>query len=170
MAWTFVPLTEYHGGGKAATLEPLEEHLDAYKAHMVQNYGSGVQACYRGPRLYDTDITKKLVIEQIQHYKKYRDILNADIVHLRRPDGRSWDGFLHVNPGSEQKGLLMLFNPTDRLIDAKVRVPLYYTGLSDHAVLAEKGKQPREYSLDRKYEIELAVKIPANGHNWFTIE
>ena len=49
MAWTFVPLTEYHGGGAEATLEPLGEHLDAYKAHMVQNYGSGVQACYRGP-------------------------------------------------------------------------------------------------------------------------
>jgi hypothetical protein len=55
MAWTFVPLTQYHGGGAAATLEPLAEHLHEYDAHMTQNYGSGVQACYRGPRLYDTD-------------------------------------------------------------------------------------------------------------------
>ena len=55
MAWTFVPLVQYHGGGAAATLEPLKDHLDAYKAHMDQNYGSGVQACYCGNRLYDAD-------------------------------------------------------------------------------------------------------------------
>ena len=60
MGWTFVPLTEYHGGGAAATIEPLADHLDAYEAHMAQNYGSGVQACYRGPRLYDTDSTLQL--------------------------------------------------------------------------------------------------------------
>ena len=59
MGWTFVPLVEYQGGGKEATLEPLSEHLDAYQAHMRQNYGSGVQACYRGKRLYDTDVNQK---------------------------------------------------------------------------------------------------------------
>lgn len=97
MGWTFVPLTEYHGGGAAATLEPLSEHLPEYNAHMTQNYGSGVQACYRGLRLYDTGTTRVLVAGQIAHYKKYRDILNADIIHLRRPDGRDWDGILHAN-------------------------------------------------------------------------
>ncbi|MFK7979993.1 MAG: alpha-galactosidase, partial [Saprospiraceae bacterium] len=84
MNWTFVPLTAYHGGGKDATLEPLSEHLDSYAAHMTQNYKSGVQACYRGPRLYDTEATKNLVKTNIDHYKKYRDILNADVIHLRR--------------------------------------------------------------------------------------
>ena len=58
MCWTFVPLTQYHGGGAAATLEPLNDHIPDYKAHMIQNYGAGVQACYRGPRLYDTPETK----------------------------------------------------------------------------------------------------------------
>lgn len=47
--WSFVPLVEYHGGGAAATLEPLSEHLFEYKMLMVQNYGAGIQACYRGP-------------------------------------------------------------------------------------------------------------------------
>ena len=41
---------------------------------MMQNYGSGVQACYRGPRLYDTEETKQLVITVVDWYKKYRDI------------------------------------------------------------------------------------------------
>jgi hypothetical protein len=56
-----VPLVEYHGGGEAATLEPLSEHLDAYEGHLAQNLGAGVQACYRGPRLYDTEETKAVV-------------------------------------------------------------------------------------------------------------
>lgn len=28
---------------------------------MFQNYGAGIQACYRGPRLYDTPETKEAV-------------------------------------------------------------------------------------------------------------
>src|SRR5690606_23153900 len=88
MSWTFVPLTEYHGGGAAATIEPLNTHLESYKAHMVQNYGMGVQACYRGSRLYDTERTKATVIEVVDWYKKYRDILNSPIIHLKRANGR----------------------------------------------------------------------------------
>jgi hypothetical protein len=45
-------------GLSAAALEPPAEYVDAYEAHLAQNLGSGVQACYRGPRLYDTDETK----------------------------------------------------------------------------------------------------------------
>ena len=68
--------TQYHGGGAAATLEPLSEHLADYRAHMMQNYGTGVQACYRGHRLYDTEETKQTVKEIIDWYKRYRYILN----------------------------------------------------------------------------------------------
>ncbi len=62
MSWGFVPLTQYQGGGDSATLEPLAEHLSDYEQLMMQYYGAGIQACYRGPRLYDTDSTKALVI------------------------------------------------------------------------------------------------------------
>ena len=90
MSWGFVPLTRYQGGGPEAVLEPLSEHLKDYKQLMMQYYGAGVQACYRGPRLYDTDSTRKVVSETIAWYKKYREIPNADIIHLRRADGRDW--------------------------------------------------------------------------------
>lgn len=169
MSWTFVPLTEYHGGGAEATLEPLAEHLDAYKAHMVQNYGSGVQACYRGPRLYDTAETKETVIDQIKHYKKYRDILNADIIHLRRPNGRSWDGFIHIDPALTEKGLAMFFNPTQELVQEKIRIPLYYTGLDQEASVSKKDGDMKTFKLNREYEIELEVDIPPKGYTWYVI-
>jgi len=170
MAWTFVPLTEYHGGGKAATLEPLKDHLDSYEAHMAQNYGSGVQACYRGPRLYDSKETKDLVISQIEHYKKYRDILNSDIIHLKRPDGRSWDGFMHVNPDIENKGLVMLFNPTDKTITETVEIPIYYTDVHNIAQISQEGVNPKEYTVNRNYTLPLKVEIAPNGYTWYLIK
>ena len=170
MCWTFVPLTEYHGGGAAATLEPLNDHLVDYENHMMQNYGSGVQACYRGPRLYDTPKTKAVVKKVIDWYKKYRNILNSDIIHLRRPSGKDWDGFMHVNPYLKEKGLVMLFNPTDSKIKRNVRLPLYYTGLTLEASVREKGAKSTTYKLTRDYHINMEVTIPANGYTWLVVE
>ncbi|MEM7655767.1 MAG: alpha-galactosidase [Bacteroidota bacterium] len=166
MAWTFVALVEYHGGGEAATLEPLGDHLDAYEAHMVQNYGSGVQACYRGPRLYDTEATKALVQQQIDHYRRYRDILNSSLIHLRRPDGRDWDGFLHVNPNLNERGYALLFNPTDQAMQRELSLPLYYTGLTESATIRElaSGRAPQLVELDGQGNANLSVFLPARGY------
>ena len=170
MCWTFVPLTEYHGGGEAATLEPLKDHLKDYENHMMQNYGSGVQACYRGPRLYDSPETKEMVKEVINWYKQYREILNSDIIHLRRPSGKDWDGFMHVNPKLKEKGLAMFFNPTEKEITREIKLPLYYTGLSKTAMVRNKESSGKTYELQRDYSIKLQVKIPANSYTWYVIE
>ena len=167
--WTFTPLVQYHGGGAAATLEPLDEHLDAYKAHMIQNYGSGVQSCYRGFRLYDTERTKEAVKEVISWYKEHRDILNSDIIHLRRPDGKDWDGIMHVNPGLEEKGFAMLYNPTNKEITRVIKLPLYYTGLTRKAKISQDGGKARKYRLKRDYSVEVEVTIPASGHTCLQI-
>lgn len=168
--WSFVPLVEYHGGGKAATLEPLSEHLHEYKTLMFQNYGAGVQACYRGSRLYDTPETKQVVTEMIQWYKKYRRILNSDLIHLRKPDARDWDGLMHVDPKGKEKGLALFFNPTDETIIRKIQLPLYYTGLTQRAMIREQEGKAKTYRLNRDYTVELEVKIPAQGYTWYVIE
>lgn len=168
--WTFVPLTEYQGGGAAATLEPLSEHLAEYRQHMVQNYGAGIQACYRGPRLYDTEATKNMVCDVIDWYKKYRTILNSDIIHLRQPDGRDWDGFMHVNPDGSEKALAIFFNPTDQPMRRTVKLPLYYTGLTSKASIRKEEGKTRTYKLNRDYTVNLTVDIPAHGYVWYVVE
>ncbi len=168
--WSFVPLVEYHGGGKEATLEPLSEHLYEYKTLMFQNYGAGVQACYRGPRLYDTEETKAAVIEIITWYKKYRTILNSDIIHLRKPDARDWDGIMHVNPHGKEKGLAMFYNPTDKEMVRHIQLPLYYTGLDKTAQIREQEGKLETYQLNRDYTVDLTVRIPAKGYTWYVIE
>ncbi len=170
MGWGFVPLTAYHGGGPDAVLEPLHEHLKDYKQLMMQYYGAGVQACYRGPRLYDTDETKRMVSQVIEWYQKYRDILNADIIHLRRADGRDWDGFLHIDPALNPKGLLMLFNPLKEKITRTICLPLYYTGLDQWAVIREEGIDPVIYPLNRDYTTDFTFTLEPESYSWFVIE
>jgi hypothetical protein len=170
MSWTFVPLTQYHGGGAAATIEPLHEHLDAYEAHLAQNFGSGVQACYRGPRLFDAPATETLVKRMVTWYKKYRRILNADMIHIRRPDGRDYDAVMHVDPAGKEKGLVMIYNPLDSPIVRKIRLPLYYTGLTKVARISEKEQEAKLYRLNRDYSVEYLAKIPARGYTWLLIE
>lgn len=168
--WSFVPLVEYQGGGAAATLEPLGEHLYEYRTLMYQNYGAGIQACYRGPRLYDTDSTRQVVREVVGWYKKHRDILNSDILHLRRPDACDWDGIMHVNPTLGEKALAMFFNPTDSDMVRTVELPLYYTGLVDKARIREQEGKARTYRLMRDYQVRLTVRIPAHGFTWYVVE
>jgi hypothetical protein len=170
MGWMFVPLVQYHGGGAAATLEPLKDHLPFYEQHLIQNFGSGVQACYRGPRLYDAEETRVAVKRQVAFYKAHRAILESDIIHVRRPDGRDYDAILHVNPALAERGLAMIYNPLDEPITRTLRLPLYYTGLSRTAVVRERDGKPRRYRLDRGYAIDVPVTIAAGGYTWLLIE
>jgi len=169
MGWGFIPLTKYQGGGPEAVLEPLKDHLNDYEQLMIQYYGAGVQACYRGPRLYDSEETKQVVIKTISWYKKYRDILNSDIIHLRRADGRDWDGILHVNPNLKEKGFALFYNPTNEKIRRTIKLPLYYAGLTDTALIAEKDGPPIRMSLNRNYEVEATIAIEANSYTWLLI-
>ncbi len=170
MSWGFVPLTKYQGGDETAVLEPLSKHLKDYEQLMVQYYGAGVQACYRGPRLYDTEATRQMVAGTINWYKKYREILNADMIQLRRADGRDWDGFMHVNPQLKQKGFVMLYNPTKNKITRSIKLPLYYTGLTQTAIVKDKSGRSAKYTLDRNYAISLNFTIEPDTYTWFVVE
>ena len=172
MGWMFVPLTEYHGGGAAATIEPLSEHLDHYEARLASLFGAGVQACYRGPRLYDTEATRAVVKRWVSFYRANRRILDADVVHLRRPDGRDWDGLMHIDPDprSRTRALAALHNPLATPIEREVRLPLYYSGLTDAGVVRVDGGPPRRVRLDRAFAATVRVNLPARGRGFVTVE
>jgi hypothetical protein len=120
--------------------------------------------------LYDTDTTLKVVRKVVNWYKKYREVLNSDIIHLRRADGRDWDGIMHVQPGAVIKGLVMVFNPLNEPISRTIKLPLYATGLEKTAKISEKGKTPVVFTLNRSYETDLTIQVPARGYSWWIIE
>ena len=166
MGWMFVPLTEYHGGGAAATLEPLHEHLADYEAHLATNLGAGVQACWRGPRLFDTDATRALVAKWVAWFKAHREVLESDLLHLRRADGRDLDGWVHVNPRGEERALAMLFNPLPVARTKELEIPLYYAGLAGSASVQVEDRPATTVTLDERSRARVSVTVPAGGFTW----
>lgn len=169
MGWMFVPLTQYHGGGAAATIEPLHEHLEHYQQMLRSNLGLGVQAHYRGPRLFDTEATQQAVREIVDWFKSNRDILESDLIHGRRADGQQIDWMLHVNPKLETRGMLCVYNPLNEPVAQVLKVDLYYTGLENEARISANGGPEKVFPLNRRFQVEIPVSVPANGMSWYRI-
>lgn len=170
VGWMFMPLVVYHGGGDAAMFEPLTQHKVAYEWGLAQYLGAGVAACYRGYRLYDSNETKALVSKWVTFYKAYRDILISDVIHVRRADMQSIDCYMHVNPRLEHKALAMVFNPTNDPQQMNLTLPLYYTGLTSEAQVAQEGIAFKSFKLDRRYDIEVEVKLKPLSITWYVIK
>jgi hypothetical protein len=166
MGWMFVPLTEYHGGGPKATIEPLDANLEHYRNMLQSNLALGVQACYRGPRLFDTPRTREMVRDQVDWYKRHRDILESDLIHGRRADAQQLDWMLHVNPQLEEKGLLAVFNPLPEPRTETLHVPLYYTGLHGHAQIIDANGTRSAILVDRHTPVSLEITVPGRSMSY----
>ncbi|MCA9266450.1 MAG: hypothetical protein KDA60_21470, partial [Planctomycetales bacterium] len=103
-------------------------------------------------------------------YKQYRDILESDVIHGRRADGRDIDWMLHVNPRLAIKGFLCVYNPLPEPVTRTIHVNLYYTGLDDMARVSHEGGPSTTVKLDRQYRIPVQVQVPADGMTWYVIE
>ncbi|MGC4045779.1 MAG: hypothetical protein QM758_18470 [Armatimonas sp.] len=163
MGWMFVPLVQYHGGGAAATIEPLKDHLPDYERNLQNNLGYGAQACWRGPRLYDSPQTKALVSKWIAWYKLHREVLEGDVLHLRRADGRDWDGIVHVNPTGKERAMAVLYNPLEEPVTRTIRIPLRYANLDKLARISIDSKRATTVRLDTEQSVTVTVTIPAQG-------
>lgn len=170
MGWMTLQLVGFYTNDPRVGLEPLCDNLDRYEAQLMQFLGSGCHLTIRGNRLYDTPETKQMVSRCINWFKKYRDILTSDIVHVSRPTGRDLDCMMHVNPFIRHKGMVVVFNPTDRDITKEMRLPLYYTGLKGKATVTSSDGSKQNFFLNREGELLLPVSIKAQGVSWFLIE
>lgn len=168
--WMFVPLTEYQGGGAAATIEPLAEHLSAYEGHLANTLGAGVQACWRGPRLYDSEATKVLVERWVTFFKKHREILESDIIHGRRPDGRDVDYLIHVNPKLDTKAFVMIHNPLKTAVERDLSLPLYYSGLSNAGAVRIEDGAAQRVPIERDGRMTVRLHIAPESRTWLTVE
>jgi hypothetical protein len=169
MGWMFVPLVQYQGGGAAATIEPLRDHLDDYRAHLTNNFGFGAQAAYRGTRLWDAPETEAVVTTAVAWFRKYRDILESDVIHVRRADGQHLDLIVHVNPALSRKAMAVIWNPADSAVTETVTLPLYYAGVVARASVAEQDRAPRVVMLDRASQARITVHVPSGGMTWLVI-
>ena len=97
------------------------------------------------------------------YFQKYHDILQGNIIHVKRADMQSIDGFLHVPDPlfytDAIKGLAVFFNPTLDHLQSYVNLPLYYTGLEDNATLVreESTEVPVTHQLKRDFSIDILI-------------
>lgn len=173
--WMFVPLTEYHSGGKAAT---FANHPEELNWAVAQYLGAGTAACYRGSQVYNESTVEGLQTRStfqrwISFYKAHRETIIQPVVHLRRPTMSNWDGWLHVHPlGKVEVGLAMIFNPTDQhWEDVDITFPLYYTSLTDEVLVRVNDGEPFRIEIDRGYTTTLVnVSLPPKSIHTFVFE
>jgi hypothetical protein len=94
-------------------------------------------------------------------------VLDSDLIHLRRPDGRDWDGFVHVNPQGKDKAMALIYNPTNAEIKRQLRIPLAYAGLRGNAMVSIEGAPASAIPLDRHDHALIETSIAAKGRKWF---
>ena len=177
MSWTFTPLEEYHGGGAEATVEPLSQNLKVYEWHLAQNFGSGVQSSWRGSRLFDGPETKALVRKWVDFFKRYRTLLNADIIHLKRPEPQpgnpdftaDLDYMMHVDP-SGRRALLMVYNQTAQTREKTLSIPLYYSGIRGQVRVREQEGAAETRLCDSQGNVSVTVALASRSVTWFYLD
>ena len=136
---------------------------------IVSNLAYGAQACYRGPRLYDCDEVRAMVTRWVDWYKRYRDVLESDVIHgsSRRADGRGLDWVLHANPRTDPRAMLVVFNPGAAAMRRGIPLDLYFAGLSGRVEMVDENGLARELQLDARACGVLEVEVPAGSQRWF---
>lgn len=165
----FLPLTGYYVSDPDVVFEPMTDHLAEYSWGLAQYLGAGVAACYRGHRVFDSPATREVVRTWVSFYKKHREVLGADLIHVRRPNMQGIDAWLHVNPNGKEKGLAMVFNPTGERQITKLKLPLYYTGLVKVAKVSQAGGKWTSFVLKRDYSIDLPIDLAPVSLTYFVI-
>ncbi|MFM7321342.1 MAG: alpha-galactosidase, partial [Armatimonadota bacterium] len=160
MGWMFVPLVEYHGGGGEATIEPLDAHRDDYGRVLDICLGFGAQACYRGPRLFDTPATRDLVRGKVRWFKQHRRILESDVVHVRRADARDIDGIVHLDQNGSPRAMAVFFNPTASELRRTVHLPVGRAGIVGKARVSVAGGPSQTVAVGAEGTVTLTVRVP----------
>ena len=89
------------------------------------------------------------------------------------------DAILHRAPRAyygdvAERGLALVFNPTNRTIATTLLAPMYYAGISKTrgdaaAAVSQEGGPGRAVALGANDTVGLQVNLPPRGLTWFVI-
>lgn len=103
----------------------------------------------------------------IPFYKQHRDVFgNGEIIHLRHPTGRDWEGILHANPAGEEKVLTCIYKPLTENLTRTIRIPFYYTGLREAARSFMNGASQKTVALTPTSDAVVTAKAPPGGRSF----
>jgi hypothetical protein len=130
---------------------------------------------FQGGALWQNAASQAIVKMWGATLSTYRSILNADVIHLRKPTGRSWDAILHADPqapAGQPKGFALLYNPTLAPIVLNTTLSVYYCGFAPGgAPVAALFKDGSTASLpvDAFFGIPLTRTLPAQSYDWIVL-
>ena len=107
-------------------------------------------------------------------WSRYRAILHADIIHLKRADGNGIDALLHVAPDTrkcKKRAMLIVFNQNPHAsVNTTLRVPLYYSGLDKVASVSFEGGAPTSMGVGRDWSVHVPIVMPPVSFTWIVFE
>jgi len=170
--WMFLPMIPYHNGSKASIWEPLSSHIQDYDFVFGMYFSYAVAPTIRGYELFDNNQTKAILTKWVSFYKKHREVLISDIIHIRRPDNQWIDGILHVNSYINECGIAIFFNPlTLSVYNAKMEFSLYYTGIQTNKIWISYEDSPYELvSLGDDYTIHLNITMKPKSITYYVFQ
>ena len=183
------------GYDSLATLSPLEDHVPETEWALSTYFGTGVMANMRAHKLWDGPRSEAAVKKWIGWAKRYRRVLSAESITLLhgtvcwdratplQPNSTcsltGLDAIMHRSPKAyypdiAERGLAMVWNPTNTPIAATVEAPLYYAGLTaargvESVQLSQEGAPPTQAKLGSNDTVALTVSLAARAFTWFVI-
>ena len=128
--------------------------------------------CFQSGALWQGDASKALVEGWMAVFNRFRGVLNGDVIHLKKPSGRSWDGVMHVLPSAaagSPRGFAIFFNPsTTAAADFSTALPVYYCGFAAGAAVHVEWSDGSTEDLqqDAFFSVALRRTIEAKGFAW----
>lgn len=134
--WTTFMIEPWHGH----SFEVSEENTATYSHAIASMYGYGHDGGVLAQKPYVGEKTKAIYNEWVQWFKKYKETLQGEFIHLSQPNGYDADGMMHVNPEAETPALIVLFNPTADKKRVFHLLPLRYAGFEEEDVAIVEDK------------------------------
>ncbi|MFQ5807494.1 MAG: hypothetical protein ACE5I3_13685 [Phycisphaerae bacterium] len=66
--------------------------------------------------------------------------------------------------------MLVVFNPLAEPVSRAISLNLHYAGLTDVGMIREGEGMSTRYELNRRYGVELPIRMPPRAFKWFVIE
>ena len=128
--------------------------------------------CFLGGDLYQNAASEAILRQWMGTLNRFRDVLNGDIVHVKKPNGRSWDAMLHVLPTAAPgavRGFVIFWNPSmalEALVSTNLSV--YYCGFAPGASVRVEWSDGsvEQVQQDAFFGIALRTTVEAKGYAW----
>jgi ketol-acid reductoisomerase len=144
-------------------LQFLDSGLATFIAAAGRNFNSAP--------LWQNNASQAIFLRWMAVFDTNRAVLNGDIVHVKRPDGRNWDAMMHVLPTAAPgapRGFAIFYNPTASATNLSTALGVYYCGFEPGATVRAEydDGSVEQLQQDAGFSVRVRRAIPARGYTY----